>query len=44
MDGCITLKRFIEQNKLKVYSKAFLRELKCFVARGNSFSQTWRNR
>ena len=38
MDGCITLKRFIEQNKLKVYSKAFLRELKCFVARGNSFS------
>jgi hypothetical protein len=38
MDGCITLKRFIEQNKLKVYSKAFLSELKCFVARGNSFS------
>jgi hypothetical protein len=37
MDGCITLKRFIEQNKLKVYSKAFLRELKCFVARGNTF-------
>ena len=37
IEGCITLKRFIEQDKLKVYSKAFLRELKCFVAKGSSF-------
>ena len=37
IDGCISLKRFIEQNKLKTYSKAFLRELKCFVAKGSSF-------
>ena len=38
IDGCLALKRFIEQNKLKVYSKAFLGELKNFVARGNSFA------
>ena len=38
IDGCLQLKRFIEQGKLKVYSKAFLSELKNFVARGNSFA------
>lgn len=38
MDGCITLKRFLEQGKLKVYSKALISELKNFVAKGNSFS------
>jgi hypothetical protein len=38
IDGCLALKRFVEQNKLKVYSKAFLSELKNFVARGNSFA------
>jgi len=38
MDGCISLKRYIEQGKLKTHSKAFLRELKVFVARGSSFA------
>ena len=38
MDGCITLKRFIEQDKIKLFSDACIRELKTFVARGNSFS------
>ena len=38
LDGCITLKRFIEQDKIKLFSDACIRELKTFVARGNSFS------
>ena len=38
LDGCITLKRFVEQDKIKLFSDACIRELKTFVARGSSFS------
>jgi hypothetical protein len=38
MEGCILLKRFIENEKIHIKSKAFVSELKNFVARGNSFA------
>jgi len=38
MEGCILLKRFIENNKIHIRSKACISELKNFVAKGNSFA------
>ena len=38
IEGCIALKRYIENDKLKIFSKAFVSELKNFVAKGNSFA------
>jgi hypothetical protein len=38
LEACLSLKRFIEQDKLKVRSKAMIAELKNFVARGSSFA------
>ena len=38
IEGCIALKRYIENDKLKITSKAFVSELKNFVAKGNSFA------
>lgn len=38
IEGCIALKRYIENDKLKISSKAFVSELKNFVAKGNSFA------
>ena len=38
IEGCIQIKRYIENEKLKVNSKALIGELKTFVARGNSFA------
>jgi len=38
VEGCLFLKRLIEQDKLILKSKALISELKNFVARANSFS------
>jgi len=38
LEACLSLKRFIETNKLKIRSKVLITELKSFVARGNSFA------
>lgn len=38
MEGCVNLKRFVESDKLKIFSKPLISELKNFVARGNSYS------
>lgn len=38
IEGCIQIKRYIEQDKLGICSKALIGELKTFVARGNSFA------
>ena len=37
VESCVQLKRFIEQDKFKLNSKALISELKNFVAKGNSF-------
>jgi hypothetical protein len=37
VEACVQLKRFIEQDKFKLNSKALISELKNFVAKGNSF-------
>lgn len=38
LSACSKLKTWVEGNKIKIRSNALLRELKTFVARGNSFS------
>jgi hypothetical protein len=38
VEACISLKRFVESDKLKINSKPLISELKNFVARGNSYS------
>lgn len=38
MEGCVNLKRLVESDKLKIFSKPLISELKNFVARGNSYS------
>ena len=37
LEACSRLKYFIENNKIKVYSKNLIQELKTFVARGRGF-------
>jgi len=38
IESCLILKRLIENDKIKIKSKALISELKNFVARGNSFA------
>ena len=38
MEACLSLKRFVESNKIRIHSKPLISELKNFVARGSSFS------
>lgn len=38
LEACLSLKRFIENDKLKICSKPLIKELKNFIAKGNSFS------
>ena len=38
VEACLQLKRLIENDKLKIYSKPLLSEFKNFVARANSFA------
>lgn len=38
LEACLSLKRFIENNKMKIHSKALIKELKTFVAKGSSFA------
>lgn len=38
LEACISLKRLVESDKIKLKSKPLLKELKNFVAKGNSFS------
>lgn len=38
LEACLNMKRFIENDKLKIRSKPMLKELKNFVARGTSFA------
>lgn len=38
IEACVSLKRYIEQGKLTVNSKALISELKNFVAKGNSYA------
>ena len=38
LEACLRLKRFVENDKIKVKSKPLIKELKNFVARGNSFA------
>jgi hypothetical protein len=38
VEACISLKRLVESDKLRINSKPLVRELKNFVARGNSYS------
>ena len=38
LSACAKLKHWVETNKLDVASKALLRELKTFIARGNSYA------
>lgn len=38
LEACLSLKRFIENDKIKVQSKPLIKELKNFVAKGSSFS------
>ena len=38
LEACLRLKRFVESEKIKIRSKPLIKELKNFVARGNSFS------
>ena len=37
IDGCMSMKRLIENQKLTIHSEPFIRELKNFVATANSF-------
>ena len=38
MEACLSFKRYVETDKIKIRSKALLSEIKNFVAKGNSFS------
>ena len=38
MEGCLFLKRLVEQDKIKLKSKMLVSELKNFVSRANSFA------
>jgi hypothetical protein len=38
MEACLSFKRYVETDKIKLRSKALLSEIKNFVAKGNSFS------
>jgi len=38
VEACLQLKRFVENEKIKIKSKPLIKELKNFVARGNSFA------
>lgn len=38
MESCLSFKRYVETDKIKLRSKALLSEVKNFVAKGNSFS------
>jgi hypothetical protein len=38
LEACLSLKRYIETGKLRIYSKVLIKELKGFVAKGQSFA------
>lgn len=38
LEACLSLKRFVETEKMKIRSKPLISELKNFVAKGNSFA------
>lgn len=38
VEACLALKRYVENSKIKIRSRPLIKELKNFVARGNSFS------
>lgn len=38
VEACLILKRWIENDKLKIYSKPLISEFKTFVAKGNSYA------
>lgn len=38
LEACLSLKRYIETGKLRIFSKVLVKELKSFVAKGQSFA------
>ena len=38
MEACLSFKRYVETDKIRIKSKALLSEIKNFVAKGNSFA------